>query len=262
MDLRQLMPDAKFVELDSKLIVTWRVANAELIVSQQGTSIKAIGKFANPVQSFTFIRNVKNKGQIKQFTEALEAFRRKAVSADDLILPNSCRHWITTEKHCGKPGECAIIETPPGRPSVKRGPYCEEHGGYTRARNEANTNWLVLAPASVGDIRAVQTAGSLGLRGRHTTLVIKCVNNYWFAYRGTGRRAENIPNNDAIAHFQTKAEAIEKAVKVWKVKFDERIEYIRKARGGTLDWGHSITLMTEPNILTVADGRRFWKTAC
>lgn len=82
---------------------------------------------------------------------------------------------------CGHPGTSARCTQSAdghdllllGRQPVLAGPYCTDHGGFERAMREAEADWRVLAPASVGDEHAVLNAGALALDSRAAYLVVR-----------------------------------------------------------------------------------------
>lgn len=112
-----------------------------------------------------------------------------------------------------------------GRPVVIGGPYCHLHGGWERARGEANRDWNYLAPASVGN---VEEAGSLALGTEHAYLVLR-------------READEIrPARYRIVLSPVQRETLRAAGErgggsyeaILRAEIEARADHVRQAAGG------------------------------
>jgi hypothetical protein len=143
--------------------------------------------------------------------------------------------WI-----CGAPAAPAVrLPCPAGRPDAVGGPYCEEHGGALRADAAARANWNYLAPACVGDVYAVQSAGCWTLQSEDTMVVVRPAgprgrngSDRWTVAHGVGGHLRAVPGTWDTALLAERA-----AIERWRAAHDTALAAIRRARGGTLDWG-------------------------
>lgn len=198
---------------------------------------------------------------------------------DVRVAGGPCEH---EEWRAGDPVACGatcldgavILETPAGRPPVVAGPYCPKHGGGERARRQAEGDWNYLAPASVGDARAVVAAGCMHLGTRDAYVVVRPHGRIWRAWLGLGDAQIGVMRpgcqgyeRGRFAHG-TKNAAIEAGLAEWRKYVDDHVDRIREARGGTLAWGDPIEPLDAPVVLilgetgdAVAKARRVPKTA-
>lgn len=89
-------------------------------------------------------------------------------------VPNPVRGTALVWGCCGAPAEPTVTRaTPAGRPPATGGAYCTEHGGTARSRAEAELDWNLRAPASVGDAAAVLEAGGRVLASEHVYVVVR-----------------------------------------------------------------------------------------
>lgn len=186
--------------------------------------------------------------------------------ADDLV-----RYTVD----CPRPGEGVSLTTPAGRPPAVAGPYCLVHGGVQRAREEAERDWNHAAPASVGDAEAVMRAGVMGLRTEHAYVVIRQHDGVWLAFTGVGSHLTEVENPNARVQrtrngrvrlaasklrprgacaFSDRTEALDAGVAAWRARVEARVDEIRRARGGTLDWGVPIDPLSTPIVIHAAPG--------
>jgi len=133
------------------------------------------------------------RGQCREYdrTDAIEAV---------LLRRGGSTVEVSAPRRCGQPGEGVSLPCPAGRPDAEAGPYCETHGGRERAQREAERDWNYVAPASVGDAEAVQTAGCMCLDTRCAYLVVRHELpggdrrvGTWLTWLGLGSRMQPVP---------------------------------------------------------------------
>lgn len=166
---------------------------------------------------------------------------------------------------CGAP--CALVIGTPveGRRPIEAA-RCDEHGGEAAAREAVRSAWSMRAPASVGDDDAVLDAGCLGLTSEHAIVVLREEPPHWLAFLGVGSHVRPVVNPNGKPRrrragttqeerakpscvFLDEASALAAARAAWRVELERRIEEIRVARGGTLDWGARIEPAAEPIVV-------------
>lgn len=180
---------------------------------------------------------------------------------------------------CERPGYRVELPTPCGRPPAVGGPYCDEHGGLERANAQAAQDWMLVAPPEVGDGEAVMAAGAAGLDTTHAYVVVRPEKSSWVALLGLGshqiqvhhgrpsarqrggRRHRRRFGRQGTAAFATREEALAEAVAQWKARVSARVEEVRAARGGTLDWGVPVEPLDEPVVVEVGEGENAWQAA-
>lgn len=196
--------------------------------------------------------------------------------------PGSCSEVLaldgTKPLYCAAPARRHALdlrELGRGRLSAT---YCDEHGGAARAQHQLAHEWLACAPPEVGEAVDVLDAGTLALGSEHAVIVVRREGPIWLAYRGIGSHMLQVKNPrggklnrdgkpDTYlcrrtgerkwrgAHsFATEEEAIEAATVAWRAGVAERVEQIRRARGGTLVWGVPVEPRDEPRIVRVEHG--------
>lgn len=161
------------------------------------------------------------------------------------IRPSTCkaRNVLFCKKRCQ-----VVVATnlPAGRKDVKAG-YCEEHGGIERAYQEVRASWSILAPAEVGSDEDVLRAGRMTLRLEHSVVVIRHVpsvfEDKWIGSLGMK------PSSIIVCEGNDPDKVEKETLAAWKRELDRRVEEIRIARGGTLDWGVPVRTRREPIIL-------------
>ena len=188
---------------------------------------------------------------------------------------DGCREWLG-ETFCMRQAERVVLPTPAGRPQAVGGPYCDVHGGLARSRTEAERDWYYAAPACVGDAEAVVDAGAQALCSVHACVVVRPEHGRWLAWLGIGGLLQGVANPRArVRHrggkgrdrhrrssgryaFTTREAALETAVAVWRQTVSTRVDEIRMARGGTLDWGLAVAPRDEPLIYLLAEHGSAW----
>jgi hypothetical protein len=182
---------------------------------------------------------------------------------------------------CRRPGVGVSLPCPAGRPDATAGPYCDEHGGLARAQSEAERDWNYVAPASVGDVEAVQSAGCASLDSTCAYLVLREEHGRWLAWLGLGshmmpvhsprarpmrrKRGERKDEHAARAAlggcaFDSREVAESEARSAWRQHVYLRVESIRAARGGTLGWGVPVAPLADPHVIDAND-RNAWDVA-
>lgn len=186
---------------------------------------------------------------------------------------------------CSRAGTEVRLRCPAGRPDA-RACYCAAHGGEERARQEAERSWDYVAPASVGDHDDVEEAGCLQLQTPHAYVVLRqtpvAQGGTWLAWLGLGSLLRPVKNphprvrlqgngrprtrggktysgrNGALA-FDLRERALAQALIEWRAGLDARIDEIRTARGGTLDWGSPVEPLDSPIVILLEQGD--WRSA-
>lgn len=194
--------------------------------------------------------------------------------------PGACGEYVSLDP----PTRCAadavrhavdLRELERGRLSAT---YCREHGGPARALHELAHSWLTCAPPSVGDEGAVLDAGTMALTSEHALVVVRPEGPIWLAYLGIGSHLQQVANplggkltrdgrpNTYLcrrtgerkwrgAHsFASREAATEAATVEWRRGVVARVDEIRRARGGRLDWGLTVEPRAEPRIVLVERG--------
>lgn len=184
---------------------------------------------------------------------------------------------------CGLPAAVVRLPCPLGRPDAVAG-YCDAHGGVTRARAEAERDWMYAAPASVGGPREVEDAGTDSLRSTEAYIVVRHTipetGGRWLAWLGLGSHMTVVPNPNAVPSrrggrrkrspgsngtraFTTAEDALAEAKKAWHERVEQRVREITAARGGTLDWGTPVAPLKEPIVIRLEQGdtRSAWDLA-
>jgi hypothetical protein len=197
-------------------------------------------------------------------------------------------HDPLTYHHCGQPGHVVRLPCSAGRPDAVGGPYCDEHGGEGRARQEASRDWNYLAPESVGSAAAVSLAGSLCLQTPNAYVVVRRTpdsqGGTWLAWLGLGSLLEPVENPLSAPHrrggrkhlragqvrattgtrsFPTREAALARATDVWRRRLAETVALITRERGGTLEWGVPVAPLAEPVVIVLeqGDSRSAWDLA-
>lgn len=201
-----------------------------------------------------------------------------------------CEQYSTTEapgwRHVGSlwlcPGQGIGVRLacPAGRPDAEGGPYCGAHGGHARALEVAQSDWSYLAPASVGDAKAVLDAGLRSLSSEHVYVVVRpCTfSGVWLVWLGLGSHLAPVPRPDYDGcgrpgcrscreglgcgrrkHAHPSLEAARAAgVAAWRENLTRTVEEIRAQRGGTLAWGAPIEPREEPTVLVLDEHGSAW----
>jgi len=155
---------------------------------------------------------------------------------------------------CGAPSAPATcLPCPAGRRDAVAGPYCEAHGGATRAQREAEADWLYVAPASVGSEYDVQNAGCAALCSEHVYVVVRAEGTRYTVALGIGSHTTTLRGSHASA---MEAEKYGRAA--WATRLARDTETIRVMRGGTLAWGMSIAPREAPIVLHPATKASAW----
>lgn len=151
-----------------------------------------------------------------------------------------------SEPSCGAPGEGVRLEPPrPGRPFVVGGPYCEAHGGAERARAEADADWMIRAPASVGDASAVLEAGTAALRTSERYVVLRSRGGgWWSAGIGLGSRLEELSGV-----WASELDACAYGAHVWRQRLEARLRELHELRGGDIGWGIPVAPPPAPLVV-------------
>jgi hypothetical protein len=188
---------------------------------------------------------------------------------------DGCQEWVGDER-CLRHAERVVLPTLAGRPPAVGGPYCDTHGGLERSRAEAERDWNYAAPAAVGDAASVHEAGLMALCSVHACVVVRPEHGRWLAWLGIGSLLQGVPNPLAsVRHrggqgrarqrrssgryaFPSQAAALESAVAVWRETLDARVAEIRRARGGTLEWGMPIAPRSEPLVYLLGEHGSAW----
>lgn len=76
----------------------------------------------------------------------------------------------------------------------------------------------------------------------------------WIVQLGLGSYAIH------VAACATREEAIERGVEAWRKNLARRVEEIRTARGGTLEWGIPLDPLKEPVVIESMPGESSWDT--
>jgi len=187
-------------------------------------------------------------------------------------------HEVLVER-CRRPGQVVRLPCPAGRPDAVAA-YCAEHGGEERARAEAERDWMRVAPASVGGPEEVEHAGTDCLRTPEAYVVLRRMppaqGGVWLAWLGLGSALTPVENPHprvrlradgkvrTRSHGRTKSNgrkafaarelALAAATAAWAERVRERVEEIRRARGGTLDWGTPVEPLAEPIVIDLEPG--------
>jgi len=207
-------------------------------------------------------------------------------------LERRCQHWgeagkdphgLMQHQQCAREGVQVRLRCPAGRPDAVSA-YCDEHGGEERARRAASRDWNYLAPESVGGAAAVENAGCMQLQTVHAYVVLRQVpqqqGGKWLAWRGLGSMLTPVVNpqgqrrsrggkakakqKDApVTSFPTREAALELAILESRRATTARVEEIRRARGGTLEWGTPVEPLDEPVVIVLeqGDSRSAWDIA-
>lgn len=182
---------------------------------------------------------------------------------------------------CPAPGESVTLQCPVGRPAAVGGPFCQAHGGATRAQAEAERDWNWLAPENVGDVVAVQQAGTLSLQSVNAYVVLRTEQGRWLAWLGLGSMLDQVSRRDYAGcgrktcrncghgkfcgrsrnAFADRETALRDATTAWRSRLTARIEEIHVARGGTLAWGLEVTPLADPVVIDLKEGESAWDVA-
>lgn len=173
---------------------------------------------------------------------------------------------LTTGARCPNAAvEVSLTPCRADRPNV-RAAFCDDHGGQDRARRHCATDWMILAPHDAGDAEAVMEAGAMMLGTEDRVIVIRFENGRFVASLGVGSHTVYVANPFVDSEktrrsggggrrrgkgrsFASFDEAREAAMIAWRKRRDDDVEAIRRARGGTLDWGAPIRVPAAPIIL-------------
>lgn len=187
---------------------------------------------------------------------------------------------------CGSAADAVRLPCPAGRPDAIGGPYCAEHGGIERAEREARASWDFVAPATVGSSADVHRAGTEVLRTPERYIVVRQLSEAqggaWVAALGLGSLMSPVENPAAVPSrrggarhrrsggrpsgtqgFRELEDALAAARALWAQRLAARVEAIRVARGGTLEWGLPVEPAAEPIVIVLEQGdqRSGWDVA-
>jgi hypothetical protein len=169
---------------------------------------------------------------------------------DDRTCPES-RPWHNGLWRCNAAATEYRRQAPADR-GVIRACYCDAHGGSDRARQEVESSWDILAPASVVDVAA---AGAMGLSSEHAILVLRQSPDQkkpWAVSLGIGSHTQN------VGQYASEQEAMDAGRTAWSQHLERDLSEIRESRGGTLNWGMPVTPRLEPVILRPQAGESAW----
>lgn len=222
-----------------------------------------------------------------ELTSGMDPVRRtRAEARAHYDIERRCGHYDSDARgelvQCPREGIQVRLRCPVGRPDAVAA-YCDEHGGESRARIHASSSWDYVAPESVGDHDDVENAGCMGLQSPHAYVVVRQVaqeqGGKWLAWLGLGSLLTPVANPNGqrrnrggrmgkyadrpATSFPTRSEALEAATIAWRCGLQARVEAIRRARGGSLDWGTPVEPLSEPIIIVLeqGDSRSAWDVA-
>lgn len=209
-------------------------------------------------------------------------------------MTGQCEEWVVTAGdlvQCPEKATEVRLPCPAGRPDAVAA-YCELHGGQPLALEVAQSDWNYAAPESVGDVEAVQIAGGACLQTPEAYVVIRQTPENqgatWLAFLGLGSMLTPVANPEPAVRLQRdgrprtrggsrgrrspdtpsrsfaiREAALSAARQTWEARVKERVDFIRKLRGGTLAWGLPVEPLAEPVVIVLeqGDSRSAWDVA-